>query len=304
MPTISGTIYDDTGAPAVGRIVRAYNRSTGALIGASETADGTNLTAGPNWGNVKLLTHFDGEPDATTFVDEVGSTFTAVGAAKLSDNRTRYGRTSLLLPGASGITGTGNVTGLDLTNQDFTIEGSVFYAVSAGGEKTVIGKWAGSNLSWIITINASNRLTFYFVTTSADFSKLTTVAVPVGEWFDFAVCRKSNVLTMYLNGVARGSWAFTANIKTVSQVVTIGHNVGTGYLNGSLANLRVTVGHCWYDGAFDPQRMLFRDAHAGVLPAGGYSIRCNHTVGEIQRVVLDDTAGSLYNDLIDRIMLA
>jgi hypothetical protein len=304
MATVAGMVLDAAGNPAVGRIVRAYRRDTGALIGVSETADGTNLTAGPNWSAVKLLMHFDGTPDSTTFVDETGGTFTAVGAAKLSDNRTRYGRTSLLLPGASGLTATANSTGLDLTNQDFTVEGSVFYAASAGGEKTVVGKWAGSNLSWIITINSSNRLTFYYFTTSADYGKITTVTVPIGEWFDFAVCRKSNVLTMYINGVARGSWAFTANIKTVSQALTIGHNVGTGYLNGSVGTIRVTVGHCWYDGAFDPQRTLFRDAHAGVLPAGEYSVRCNHYVGEIQRIVLDDDGGSLHNDLIDRIDIA
>lgn len=37
MPTISGTVYDELGQPVSGRIVRAYRRDTGALIGESRS---------------------------------------------------------------------------------------------------------------------------------------------------------------------------------------------------------------------------------------------------------------------------
>ena len=39
------------------------------------------------------------------------------------------------------------------------------------------------------------------------------------------------------------------------------------------------------------------------LLAGQYSISTSY-VGEVQRIVLDDDAGMLHNDLIDRVMLA
>ena len=37
------------------------------------------------------------------------------------------------------------------------------------------------------------------------------------------------------------------------------------------------------------------------LPEGEYLIDCGGYTGEVQRIVLDDAAGTLYNDIIDRV---
>ena len=63
MPTISGTVYDHTGAAAAGRIVRVYRRDTGAFLGSATSSDGNAIAFDEHYASVPLLMHMDGSMD-------------------------------------------------------------------------------------------------------------------------------------------------------------------------------------------------------------------------------------------------
>ena len=73
----------------------------------------------------------------------------------------------------------------------------------------------------------------------------------------------------------------------------------TGYVGG----LRITNAARHTANFVPPAGPFETAAEFPAAPAGSYGITTAYT-SEVQRIVLDDDAGDLYNDLIDRVVLA
>lgn len=72
MPVISGTVFDDTGNPVAGRIVRAYRRDTGELLVETLTSDGTTPLP---LGKYIITTAYTGECNVICLDDSEGTTY-------------------------------------------------------------------------------------------------------------------------------------------------------------------------------------------------------------------------------------
>lgn len=302
MPTISGTVYDDTGAPAAGRTVRLYRRDTGELLGSTVTSDGvTPIVRDAYFSNVSLLLHFNGANGSTTFTDTSGTpkTPTVAGDAKISTAQSKFG-------GASGIfDGTGDYVDFAgfsaLGTGDFTAEAFVRVA-SASSFLTVLDTRVGGATGVALYVGGSGLSMSLANNSTVTISPSSSLA-PINVFYHLAIARESGTIRAFVGGALVGSVSDTRSLT--GNTIRVGtSSSGSQGFAGHIDELRITAGVARYTANFTPPIEPFPDVGTvAALPTGAYSMQTDYT-GEVQRVVLDDAAGTLYNDLVDRVVLA
>lgn len=279
---IAGVVYDDAGQPAPDRIVRIYSRSTGAMLGETITQDGPPPTPGdPYWGDVVLAMHMN-EPDgATTFADEKGGASSSSGVVASG--------------GMAYFNGSANMTisTQDLAMADFTVEAWVEFS-SGDGTKAIITLPGGYEFY--------RRGATGFLSMWNGFLYSGGAVVPLNELVHCAWSRKSNTHRLFVNGVLQHTFSLSGG-PTAGTAFIGSWSDGSDKLVGYMSDLRVTKGVARYTNDFTPPPRPFPGADdMTTTTRGRYEIAVDY-VGEVQRIVLDDAAGLLHNDLIDRIDL-
>jgi hypothetical protein len=306
MPTISGTVLDDTGTAVAGRIVRAYRRDTGALLTATVTSDG-EAPVDADFASVSLLLHMDGANGSTTFTDssDTPKTVTRFGDAQISTAQSKFG-------GASGyFDGTGDYLevspDIELLNSAFTLEcwirtsQTLQYAPIASRYPSA---W-GSGM-WAFYFNATTsagNLQFWAHNFSSGSPLMTTTGVSVidNEWHHIALVRSAaGAWAIYVDGVSRATATWTGTIADIAAQMRIGNDqaVPARVYSGYMDEFRLTIGAARYTANFTPPTAPFPNTGVS-LALGEYQINTAHT-GECNVVCLDDAGGTTYNDLILR----
>lgn len=308
MPTISGTVYDDAGAPAAGRIVRAYRRDTGALLGEVVTSDGLPVPGDENYNSVSLLLRFDGANGSTTFTDLSPSpkTVTVRGNTKISTAQSKFGGSSGYFDGNVDFLYAEDSVDWDFGVYDFCVETWCLF-LSHTTTQTLVGNYQKENgtIGWTLQYRSDAAgLRFGY----GDVGLIDVPWTPVdGTWYHIAAAREGNALRVFVNGVLLKTVTNSTNISGSTAPLLIGSLYFTSniqFFNGHFDDLRITKGVARYTASFTPPTAPHYDRlPADATPAGSYSITTAYT-GEVQRIVLDDDAGDLYNDLIDRVIVA
>lgn len=233
-------------------------------------------TTDPDFNNVSLLLHMDGDNNSTTFLDSSINAFSIVPifSTKLKTADFRFGNSSVFFyggevidvvcprrqrcvstfvshgsglivktaDGSSDITSAGNF-GL----QDFTIE---FFIKPATGRH---------NLYPIIDIAGAKGLEIYYTSTqlivNGGGKQLIGTSAGVwtlNTWRHVAVVRSGTTLRVYINGIQAGKAVFALNFT--NGFVTIGtHNSNRQHgMYGYLDELRITKNVCRYNNSFIP----------------------------------------------------
>lgn len=165
-----------------------------------------------------------------------------------------------------------------------------------------------------------------------------TTTVTLNAWHHVALVKTGSTCKGFLDGGQE--WSGSAGtMYEGSKALLIGYSAGqpsAAYFNGYIDDLRITKGVARYTGNFTPPAAAFLDyagqvsgvirddtgavcartvrvvnRSTGALIAsttsdagtGAYSFALP-TLDEVQRIVLDDSGGTLYNDLIDRVIPA
>lgn len=287
MPTLSGVVTGANGGPAR-RTVRVYLRSTGALVSevASDAATGAwsatvsntaehfavfhDGTAGdPSWTSVIALLHMNGANNATTFTDEKGHAFTAVGNAKVSTAQSKFGGSSLLLDGAGDYLSSPSHADWALGSGNFTIEAFVRlagYATNNGGQykSAIVAKDVNANRSFgfFVTGTSSSFTSLDFVGFSDNSTGYTAVSgsytFNLNTWYHVAAVRSGNLVYLFVDGVLlnAGGTAFSRTIQTTTNALLVGASEFDAtykyYLNGNIDELRITKGVARYTANFTP----------------------------------------------------
>jgi hypothetical protein len=290
MPTISGTVLDDTGAAVAGRTVRAYRRDTGALLGAVRTADGASDSS------VVALLYLDGAEGATTFYDATGKTWTATGAAVISRAQSVFGGGALFVPNSDGnFIAAGTSADWAFGTGDFTVELWVrIAAIPATLFDSPVGNW-GASTGWCFFVQPTGVLSFF--TNGTSLASAAGV-VAANTWHHIAVCRASGTLRIFVDGVQVASAANTENL-TRSDFCRVGCNaVSTDSFNGWIDMVRISKGLARYTAGFAVPSVPFAATPISSA-AGTFAIQTAHA-GECNVICLDDVGGTTYNDLILR----
>lgn len=185
----------------------------------------------PDWANVTLLLHFDGDvtdasgnysPTANTSTSE--TTIVKYGSGSRRFNSTKLDYASTLL---------------DFGSADWTVEGWVYWDGTGGYGGIVINS---STTQWVDGINFYN-----YGSTIGLWTPGITTTISSGQWYHFAIVRKSGVWAWWLNGSRVGT--ATAGFTDTSATSSFGYHSATGNypFNGYLDDIRVTDGVARYN---------------------------------------------------------
>lgn len=255
MGVISGIVKDDTGTPVAGRVVRAYRRDDGRLVGSTVTGSGASNAVDPHYDAVVFL--LSGNGAAGTAPAQESSRkrkpLRAVGGVAHSTAQVKTGTTSLYIDGTtSQLLSTHE--DYALWQADFTLEAWVHPTTFPTEWNTVIASRSNNSssvASWGLLVQNTGALVFYDGTLhSSAVSK-----VPLNAWSHIAASRVDGVLRLYVNGVLE----YTATAVTPPQeyrgaTLSVGSNLATGNqpFVGFINGLRLTRGVCRFTSSFTP----------------------------------------------------
>lgn len=236
------TTYDDLDIVAEELYYYRVSVYSGALEKTSGEVSIVAKNSDPLWGNVAVLLHFD-----SSLTDQVGNSWVLAGAPPYVAGPPGFGQAL----GWTGVAGQVATTTLPqpLGTSDFTIE---MFLKFTGAQS------AQSNFFEILNPpgNPPGRITLYTKSGSIRlYSKVAEVMVvplpPYDVWTHLALESVSGVVTLYLGGVAKGTWS-SGGVNFDQSELVIGAGAGTVSPYAHMDELRITRGVARYSGAFTP----------------------------------------------------
>lgn len=177
--------------------------------------------------------------------------------------------------------GAPNVSGLNITSAafamrtgDFTAEAWVQPDSSASGDLAIFDHFnpnSGAS-GWQLGVSGSSGGLFFYESLPNRVPITGARNLKDGQWHHVAICRRSNVITLFVDGEVAGSASTTLDYATLSQPFGIGYQVynaggGTNYpFKGRIGCVRVYKGMALYTAAFTPAAIKFADAAPTSLP--------------------------------------
>ena len=306
MGVVSG-IVKESGTPVAGRIVRAYRRDTGALLGEAVSNAAGTIAGDPDYANVKL--HLVGNSLADVSLS--GQSITMDGVVTLDSTVAKFGGTSLKFDGTSTRLVCASSSSLDFGTGDFTVRFWMWQATPTG---TVYGTMVGKYSSGFGTTGdfavrerfaSSNQLAATIKTAGGYLDIATGFNLSDSQPHFIEFIRSGTNLYLRADAVTRATATIgSGDIIGSSALLTIGGNVqGAGwpeniFFAGNLQDVQVIKGAA-VSLASVPIAPFPTSIDDIVIEAGSYTISTSHA-GEVQVVCLDDDAGTTYNDLIVR----
>lgn len=217
---------------------------------------------------VTNLLHFNDVNGSTTFTDEAGPTWTRTNTnSRISTAISKFGGSSLENDGASTeqsrIQSSNSIA---LGGQDFCLE--AFYYIASGYSNSAANRFVvglqGSSLNFKCQIthrtNANAGGTFNCDYNSNNAYSIPAVNLPAKTTFyHLALFRKGNTLYFTINGVVQGTKDVTGVVVSGSNALCVGANTNGNFYqaHGYIDEVRMTVGHSRYSGAFTPPSAEF-----------------------------------------------
>lgn len=293
--SVSGMVYDAAGNPVGGRIIRAYNRSTGALV--AQTASGQGA-GDDQFTKISLLLNGDGADGSTVVTDRSGSpkAFTAYGSAQISTAQSKFGGSSMKLNGSTDYFQTPANDAFAFPG-DFTIE---FWALkSANGSNgydtaltTDTSNGSASN-GWFVELSTSRGFGMWY--SSSSVIQASAASPNDGLWHHWAVTRSGSTVRAFQDGVLLASSTSSAAILANGPFGVGGsQNLYQYRFNGYIDDLRITKGVARYTANFTPPAASFPTNQTATL--GSYTLQLSDGVYTL--VCLDDDTSPDYNALV------
>lgn len=295
MGLISGVVRDANGNPVAGKLVRAYRRDTGTLLGWTQTSTGSD-PVDPHAASVSSLLHFDGSDGSTVFADETGKVWSANGNAKISTALSKFGGASAYFDGNGDYLATPESSGFGFEAGDFTVEAWICPVGILGSDRGILDfRYSGSGAGGTLFLDNSQGGRLAFWNNTAKFGAVGSVPA-LNQWVHVALSLSEGVLRGFLNGVQQWSASHGKNLGAKS-VLGIGGSAGVGLLgtspfHGYVDEVRITKGLARYTENFTPPIVPFT-LTAVSLALGAYQINTGSYSGVCNIVALDDNLPDL-----------
>jgi hypothetical protein len=233
--------------------------NTSKFGGASAYFDGSSIlrlgkfTQDSDFNKVSLLMHFDGAHGGITFTDSSVQNlqFNRFGTPTLSNQRSKFGATSIYFPGGGSRISCPSNPGFAFGTADFTIEFWVYR------ENTNIVRFMGNGSTggWAIELGNATK----WSTPSGEI--ISTAGPTVGNWVHVAFCRSNNIVRLFYNGILIASATDNNNYSQSDGTFYFGADNGGNFpFNGWVDELRITKGTARYPAQFIPPEEPFSDS--------------------------------------------
>ena len=245
IPTASGNIM--SGYIADLRVVKGTAVYTAAFT--PPTAPLTTVT------NTQLLCNMQ---NAAIFDNAMTADLETLGNAQLSTNIKKYGSASIYLDGSGDYLTTRLNSSLQFGTGNFTVECWTYLISRATLFPCVFtnyNSYTSGALSLFAGHNSGNTSRYQVAVNGAGFPTIqSTTSIVYNTWVHLAVVRSSGTITLYVNGVANGTYnASGVTLNGVGSNWGIGtalDSIADGYLYGYIDEFRVTQGVARYNSQF------------------------------------------------------
>jgi hypothetical protein len=185
--------------------------------------------------------------------------FETVADAKISTAVKKYGSGSIYFDGTGDYLLSPSSPNFDFGTGDFTIEMWINLTSVTSTWQAIISRAYGVAGGWRLYKNdGNNQLRWYSNVTSI---VLTTGSTLVNNtWSHIAVVRNSGIISIYIDGVSRGSASNTTSYNPGNYAIEIGQGVVTSAypMTGYIDDLRITRGVARYTSDFTPPAGSFK----------------------------------------------
>lgn len=224
-----------TGSYSAGETVTYYD-TDGITVLATGTIDSVDTD-----GKFYITGKQDG---FETFSERLGKTVTPVNGAYLDDFQTKFGSTSLKLDGEEDHLQIASNNDFGFSTDNFTIETWVYKTANTGSE-TILDFRAGTSNDNAVAIGVAGLTPYLYVL--GDFRINSSVDITTNQWNHIAYVRNGSSGTLYINGIARGSWTDNTDYGTAKPLVIGSVYTGTtSYWDGWIDETRVSKGVARY----------------------------------------------------------
>lgn len=220
--------------------------------------------ADPLFGSVSLLLHGDGNlTDSSANNVEI----TASGSVTYSNNQSKWGGSSIYIPGLIESRLRVPIGVVPSGTSDFTIEAWIYPQSWANNGALIlqtalngiqIGKYGDSASYWGIA-----QAGVSWLINDVPLTALNT-------WSHIAVVRQSNSIKIYINGTQAGS-TYTGNVSFGSFAASIGGDGSGASFQGYIDDFRIT-NTARYTGTFAPPASAFADYSTLIAPGAPTSL--------------------------------
>lgn len=236
------------------------------------------------------LLHMDGAGGSTDFIDLGGHVFTRTGTPVISSAQSKFGGASARFSGGTDSIKDISSPALQLGLEDFTLE--MFYreAARTPGSTAVLfdQRRDDSSNGLVLDITAAGVIAVF----SSSAYIITGPALALDTWYHIALVRFAGIFTLYVNGVAVGSYA--TPLQLLPAPVTIGGrwNAASGRsVNGYVDEYRLSKGLARYTANFVPPTAAFVIPVGPALPAFTVATLPSAVVNRYVQVFVTDLAG-------------
>lgn len=219
-----------------------------SLVEAQE-AQGAGIWPVNALANVALLLHMDGVDASTSFPDNSTNqhTVTAVGNAQVDTAQSKFGGASGLFDGTGDYLSVPAHSSFDLGTGAFTVEFWVRFNATTANQALVStpGYYTvGKNGNWLIRADTGlSSITWVSYDGQSNSAVVTgTVALSTATWYHVAVVRNGSTITIYVDGVSKGSGTDSKGLSDGSDggLRIAGGNSYNNELNGWMDDLRLS----------------------------------------------------------------
>jgi hypothetical protein len=142
---------------------------------------------------------------------------------------------------------------------DFTLEAWIYPIARTNTQPCIYSNYssyAAGSLALFAGHSAATTTKYQVAINGATFPVIeSTSTIVYNQWIHLAVVRSSGVITLYINGVANGTYSTAATLNGTSGTSWIGvsgDNLVNAAFNGYISGLRSVVGTAVYTAAFTP----------------------------------------------------
>lgn len=203
------------------------------------------------------LLHFNGPDAATSFSDDKGRVWSAVGNAKLSTASAKFGGAALVVDGTGDSITTPDSSDFDFGAGDWTI--SMFAKAAAFvSYASLLTKRLNGTLYCPVVIQLQNTgagrvratVSNNGTTWGVQIDPVSASQMVVGTWHHIAVTREGSLISLWFDGNLAGTGTITGSLFANTAPLCLGGNAdGSESFNGQIDEVQLVKGKALYTGS-------------------------------------------------------